>query len=225
MISLSVKNRKDVGKNLNNMRSKGLLPGVLYGPKMKTSHLEIDAKEFEKVYKEAGGSSLISLQDGKEKHLVLIHDVQLNPLTLKPTHIDFYQPSLKKEIEAKVPLVFEGEAPAVKELGGTFVKNISEIEVKALPQNLPHEIKTDITKLKTFEDDILVQDLKVPEGVKILKGAEDIIAFVAPVEKVEEELAKPAEEKIEEVEKVEKEKKEEITKETTETKESKKESK
>ena len=95
-------------------------------------------------------------------------------------------------------------------MGGTLVKSISEVEIKALPQNLPHEIKVEISSLKTFEDEILVKDLKVPEGVKILRKPEEIIASVLPPEKVEEELEKPVEEKVEEVEKVgEKEKKEE----------------
>jgi large subunit ribosomal protein L25 len=63
-----------------------------------------------------------------KKAQVLVHEVQLDPLTGKLIHVDFYQPSLEEEIEATVPLVFEGEAPAVKDLAGTLVKNISEIE-------------------------------------------------------------------------------------------------
>jgi len=120
----------------------------------------------------------------------------------------FISLSLEEEIEAEVPLIFEGEAPAVKDLGGTFIKNISELKVKALPQDLPKEIVVNIEKLKTFEDQILIKDLKVPSGVTILREKEEIVAQVLPPEKVEEELEKPVEEKIEEVEKAEEEKKE-----------------
>ena len=116
-----------------------------------------------------------------------------------------------------MPLIFEGESKAVKELGGTLVKNISEVKVKALPLNLPKEIKVSIEKLRTFEDEIFVSDLILPEGVKILKGLREIVAFAAPPEKVEEELEKPIEEKVEEVEKVV-EKKEEEKEEGEETK-------
>jgi len=81
--------------------------------------------------------------------------------------------------------------------------------VRALPQNLPHDIKVSVETLKTFEDSIAIKDLKVPEGVKILKDSEEIIVLVTPPEKVEEELEKPVEEKVEEVEKVGKKEKEE----------------
>jgi large subunit ribosomal protein L25 len=208
MLSLSAKIRKEVGKKTETLRKRGLLPAVLYGPGIKSAlPLELDYKSFEKAYNAAGESSLISLEVNGKKFLVLIHDLKRNPLGEKLIHVDFYQPRLEKEVEVTVPITFEGEPIAVKDLGGTLVKNISELEVKALPQKLPHEIKVDIEKLKTFEDHILVKDLKLPEGVKISKDPKEIVAFVSPLEKVEEELVKPIEEKVEEVEKAEEEKK------------------
>ena len=193
------------------------MPGVLYGPTRqkggypkKAQPLELNEKQFEKVYKEAGESSLISLEVEGKRFPVLIHEIQLAPLTGKPIHVDFYQPALEEEVTVEVPLVFEGTSPAVKDLGGTLVKNISELKIKAKPQNLPHEIKVNIESLKTFEDNIKISNLKVPEGVRILKGPEEFVASVSPPEKVEEELVKPIEEKVEEVEKVEEKKKEEV---------------
>ena len=229
MLSISAKIRKELGDEVKTLRSKGILPAVLYGVGIKNLSLQLDEKEFKKIYEEAGESSLISLgvdpvrdYKGKGKaqteqisngveekeFLVLVHDIQRDPVSDKIIHIDFYQPSLKEETEVTVPLVFEGESPAVKELSGTLVKNIQEVAVKALPQNLPHEIKVNIDCLKTFEDDILIKNLKVPEGVKILKEPGEIVASVSPPEKVEEELEKPIEEKVEEVEKAEKPEKE-----------------
>ena len=216
MSLLSAKIRKESGKKVEALRKKGILPAILYGPKIKNQLLEVSLKEFEKAHKEAGESTLVPLKiEGESKeYKVLIHDVDKDPLTQTPLHVDFYQPSLEKEIEAMVPIIFEGEAPAIKNLGGTLMKNISEISVKAFPQNLPKEIKVNISNLNTFEDHISVKDLAVPEGVKILKDPGEIVAKVTPVEKVEEELAKPIEEKVEEVEKVEKEKKEVAVEET-----------
>ncbi len=198
MLTLSVKIRKEIGKKVKDLRKKGILPAVLYGPEIKNLPLEIDLKEFEKIYKEAGESSVIKLnikhQKAKNGEIsVLIKEVVRDPLTEKFLHIDFYQPKLKEEVEATVPLVFEGEAKAVKDFGGTFIKNISEVEVRALPLDLPKEIKVDIEKLKTFEDSILIRDLRLPEGVKILKDPEETVALVSPPDKVEEDLEKPIE--------------------------------
>ena len=206
MLTLSAKIRKIQGKKVRALREKGVLPVVLYGPKIKNESLEVNLKDFEKVLTEAGESTLISLEtEGKkEKNLVLIHEIKLDPMTSQPTHADFYQPILTEEIQVKIPLIIEGEAPAVKNLGGTLVKNISEIEVRALPQDLPKEIKINVGGLETFEDKVLIKDLKLPAGVKILRSSEEIIARIAPPEKVEEELSKPIEEKVEDVEKVEK---------------------
>ena len=228
MFTLKAKIRKDMGKKTKTLRKGGVLPAIFYGPKMtvglekKAIPLEINLKEFEKIYQQAGESTLISLEVEEQKALVLIHEVQRDPVTSKPIHVDFYQPILEKEITAKVPLVFEGLSPAVKDLGGTLVKDISEVEVRALPQNLPKEIKVMVESLKTFEDNIKISDLKTPEGVKILKKPEEIVASVSPLEKVEEELVKPIEEKVEEVEKVEKKEKVEEKEVVEETKEEKK---
>ena len=204
MLGLKAQIRKDLKKKVKNLREKGILPGVLYGPTIKESqNLELDVKTFEKVYNEAGESSLIELELGSGKKVpVLIHEVQEDPLNGQFLHVDFYQPRLDQEIEARVPIIFEGVSKAVKDLEGTLVKNISEVEVKALPQKLPKDIKVDISKLESFEDHILIKDLALPEGVKILKDADEIVALATPPEKVEEELAKPIEEKVEEVEKI-----------------------
>ena len=218
MLTLTAKIREITGKKTKLLKQKGLIPAVLYGQTHKKPLLlEVDFKTFEKTYKEAGESSLISLEIDKTKNLVLIHEIKTEPLSGKIIHIDFYQPRLDEETEATIPLVFEGEAIAVKELKGTLVKNIYEVEVEALPQNLPKEIKVNIEKLKSFEDTILIKDLIIPKEVKILKDPDEIVALVTPIEEVEEELKKPVEEKVEEVEKVEKKKKEEPNKESNTT--------
>ena len=234
MLTLKVKIRKDLGKKVQALREQGILPAVLYGPKIKNLSMKIDFKEFENIYKEAGGSSLISLEMDPatgssqiKKFLVLIHEVKKDPLTGKPIHADFYQPILTEEVEATVPIVFEGEALAIKELGGTLVHEISEIQVKALPQNLPHEIKVNIDGLKTFNDEILVKDLKLPKDVTVQKEKNEIVAVVvAPeTEKIEEELEKPIEEKVEEVEEAKEEKDEKEEKNKKEEKEEENEEK
>ncbi len=189
--------------------SNGFVSAVLYGPGIQASNVMVELSKFEKVYKEIGGNSLILLESQdkeKEKYKVLIHAVQRDPISGKVVHIDFYQPNLKEEVEVEVPLVFEGEPPAVKELGGTLVKNISELMVKSLPEKLPHDIKVNVESLKTFDDTITIKDLKLPDGVEVLKDLEEIIALVTPIEDVEEDLDKPIEENVESVETIKKEK-------------------
>ncbi len=211
MLTLSAKIRKDFGKKTKSLKNKDKIPAVVYGPGIKNLSLEVGYEEFEMAFKQAGESSLVSLEiEGEKKERpVLFHEVQKHPVTDRFLHIDFYQVSLKEEVEATVSLVFEGVSLALKELGGTLVKDIVEVEVKALPQNLPHEIKVNIEGLKTFEDHVLIKDLVVSKEVKILKEPEEVVVSVLPPEKVEEELEEPIEEKVEEVEKAEEKKEKE----------------
>ena len=221
MVKLAAKIRKEIGRKTSALKETGRIPAVVYGHKIKNLIIDIDYKDFQKVLREAGESSLIELdiEGEKEKRPVLVHEIQKNPVTDKFIHIDFFQASLTEEVEVKVALVLEGTSLAVKDLGGTLVKNISEIDIKALPQNLPHEIKVSIDGLNTFEDHILVKDLVLPKDVKVMAKPDEIVVSVAAPAKVEEELAKEIEEKVEDVEKVEKEKKEvEVVAETPEEK-------
>jgi len=198
-----------MGKKTSLLKNSGRIPAVVYGHKIKNVLLDVDYKEFQKVYGKAGVNSLIEIdiQGEKEKKIVLIHELQKDPISDKVIHIDFFETSSKEEVEVKIPLVFEGVSLAVKDLGGTLVKNISELAVRALPQNLPHEIKVSVDKLNTFEDRILVKDLMLPKDVKVSAKPDEIVVSVAQPSKVEEELAKEIEEKVEDVEKVEKQKK------------------
>jgi|SRR3989344_6907811 len=218
MISLVAKTREK--GNVNVLKNAGQVPAVVYGPETKNVSVQVDEKEFKKVLREAGESTLVELlvekdpssakaSEGAVKKPVLIHEIQKDPVTDKIIHIDFFQPSLKQEVQVAIPLTFEGVAPAEKDLGGTLNKNILEIEVKALPQNLPHEIKVNVETLKTFEDHILVRDLVIPANVEVLKQPDEIVASVLAPRDVEAELAEEIKEEVSEVEKVEKEKKEE----------------
>ena len=202
MMELKVKIREKFGRKTKSLRKKGLIPAILYGEGIKNTPLEVSEKEFEKIYQQAGESSLILLEiegENSKKIEVLIHDLDRDPLTGKILHVDFYHPSAKKEVTAEIPIVFKGTSPAVKEMGGILVKEIQQVEVKGLPQNLPREITVNIDCLKTFDDKIQIKDLKVPQGVKILRESEEIVANVVPPRKEEEEvIPPPEEEKVEE---------------------------
>lgn len=193
MPEISAKQRDTLGKRVGALRRQGFLPAVLYGEGVGSTPLSVSAKDFEKALKEAGESSLVILkvEDGKpgsrenlslpgKTYNVLIHDVAKDPLTLQPIHADFYAVRMDKPIEAKVPLVFVGESPAVKNEGGILVKVIYELEVKALPKDLPHELTVDLSRLEHVEDRIQVSDLTLPAGVEVRAGADGVVALVEP---------------------------------------------
>src|SRR5581483_11885496 len=134
MITLTAKTRTAFGKKTKLLKQQGLIPAIVYGPGHKNVAIQIDEKEFKKVFSQAGESSLIDLQvEGeKAKKSVLVNEIQRDPVSDDVIHIDFFQPSLTQEVEVAIPLVFEGVAPAEKDLGGTVMKNMLELEVKAL---------------------------------------------------------------------------------------------
>jgi len=210
MKKLKIKKRENIGKGLDDLRKKGILPAVLYGPEIDNISIQLDLKDFRTLYEKAGETTLIDLEMENKIYSVLIYEAKKDPLTGEFIHVDFYQPILTEEVEADVPLVFEGESLAVKDLGGTLIKEIQEITVKALPRDLPHEIKVDISSLNTFDEEILVKDLKVADNVKIQKEPNEVVALVMPPQKEEKE-EKPVEEaEAEGEEKEESEEKEEV---------------
>lgn len=187
--TLKISERTEKGKKLQALRADGKLPAVIYGPKHEAMTITLDAKEFEKVFNEAGESSVLVLTGVGEDAEVLVQDVAYGPVKGQTVHVDFYAIEKGKEVTVNVPLEFTGEAPATK-LGGSLTKALHEVEVTCKPANLPHEIVVDVSSLNTFEDSILIKDLVVPTGVTITNEAEDTVAFVAEAkEEAEEEPA------------------------------------
>jgi len=185
VITLSATKRDIYGKALTASRKGGLLPVVAYGRKEESASYFVALPDFKKVYRTAGESSVITLKTPAGDLDVLIHEVEKNPSTGEFIHVDFYVIEKGKVLQVSVPLVWEGDAPAVK-LGGIVVKVLHELEVEALPKDLPHEIVVDLSKLETLESQIMVKDLALPTGVKALAEPDEVIAALT-VAKEEEE--------------------------------------
>lgn len=201
-ITLEAQMRTEIGNKVRALRRKGVIPAVLYGHNTPSQNLALDARTFEKVYKQAGESTLVDLKIGQgEAVKVLIQDVAKHHLTLKPIHVDFYKVSMTEKLTADIPLKFVGEAAAIKELGGVLVKNLQEVKVECLPQDLVHEIEVNISMLKTFADSIVVSKLSVPPGITILNKPEEVVALVQAPKVEEEVVVAPTDEKakIEEI--------------------------
>ena len=170
-MELTVQKREILGKQLKGLRKQGFIPAEFYGREAENLHLSVLVKEFNKIFKEAGESAIIKLNVDGKKINALIHDVQKNSLSGAVSHIDFYGIKMDEKIRVNIPLLFGGESPAVKE-GGVLIKAIHELEIEALPADLPHHIEVDLGKLAVIGDSILVKDLNFSKGVKILINME-----------------------------------------------------
>jgi large subunit ribosomal protein L25 len=211
-LSLQAKKRTLIGRKTYQLRNEGIIPAVVYGVGIEPINIEVAHNEFAKAFKNAGESTIVELTVGEGKPLhVLIQDTQTDPMQGLYVHADFRAVDMTKKIEAEVKLTFVGESPAVKGLGGTLVHPLDEIRVRALPMDLVSHIDVDVSKLVTFEDQISVKDLPVPEGVEVLEDANATVALVAAPRSEAElaELDKAVDIDVTAVEKVEKEKKEE----------------
>ncbi len=189
MFVLKAKNRNK-GESLETLRKEGVVPAVFYGMGNNTTSISVPFIEFKKTWREAGESSAVKLTlEGKDID-VLIHEVQVDPVSDEPIHVDFLVIDMNKKIEVSVPLEFVGVSNAVKNGLGNLVKVLHEIEVEALPKDLPQKIEVDISKLETVDDQISVSDLVLPQGVTVITNGEDIVAsIVLQVEEKEEEVA------------------------------------
>lgn len=186
-IQLSAQTRSLVGRAVRQLRAQEVIPGVLYGHEIESVSISIPRKILEQAYEKAGESTLIDLQiDAQTSVKAIIHDVQRDGLTRRIVHVDFYKVNMKEKITAEVHLVFMGEAPAVKTLGGVLLKNMTKVEVESLPADLPHELIVDISKLATFEDKITVADIQLPAGVIIKAEENQAVALVEPPRSEEE---------------------------------------
>lgn len=202
MISLNVEKRK-IGGNLDGLRKKGLIPAVFYGKKEASTPIVISLNDFVKVWEKAGESSVVTLKvkEGEELE-ALVHDVDLDPVTEVPRHADFYVFEKGQKIKLEIPIEFVGVSAAVKDLGGILIKVRRALEIEALPKDLPHEIKVDISPLVNFESQILGKDVALPAGVTLAHGADDVVALVSEAkEEAVEEVAAPVDLSAIEVEK------------------------
>lgn len=165
----------------------GRIKAVVYGPKFPATSISVDAKEFTKLFKDAGESSVITLKGLDADQDVLIHEVQKNVVKGTIVHADLLALQKGQKITVHVPLVFTGVSGAVKAHGANLVKVLHEVEVEADAKHLPHEIEVDISVIAELNDQILVSDLKVGTGVKVLTGETEVVATAAkPVEEAEE---------------------------------------
>jgi large subunit ribosomal protein L25 len=187
-VELNAQPRTIRGSQVKSLRKKGFLPAVVYGEGMASEAITTSFIEFERVFQVAGESTIVTLVVAGKKYNCLIHDVAYHAINDKPIHADFYAVNMNKLIRTAVPFVFTGESSAIKNDGGILVKVMHEVEVEALPKDLPHELLIDLGLLSTFESKVLVKDIPLPSGVKIMADGDEIIVLVEAL-RTEEALA------------------------------------
>ncbi|MBI3577748.1 50S ribosomal protein L25 [Candidatus Gottesmanbacteria bacterium] len=179
--TLSAQKRDLVGRKVKNLRKQGLVPASIYGKKIKSAAVSVKTDEFAKVYKEAGESGLIELSVGSDVRPVLIHNVQVDPIRGKPLHVEFYQVDLKEKVHAKVPVEFTGEPVAATNKIGVLLTITDEVEVEALPTDLPEKFTVDVSPLADIDAEIKVKELKALAGVTVLTDGELTLVKIGPL--------------------------------------------
>lgn len=189
---LTGEKRKITGRQVKQLRKDGILPANIFGKKVKSLAIQLSAKEFFPVFEKAGETGVVELTVKSEASTrpVLIHNVQKDPVSDLPLHIDFYQVDLKEKITANIPVEIIGEAPAVSQKIGILIQPLTEVEVEALPTDLPEKLTISVVKLEKIDDAVIVKDLPAVSGVKILTDANQILAKIEPLAK-EEVVAPP----------------------------------
>ncbi len=186
MVTLRVAPR-EAGAGLGNLRAAGRVPAVVYGAHQESTPIVVEAGAFEKVLKDAGEATIVSLTGLGEDIPTLIHEIDVDPVTNRARHVDFYAVTKGEKVKIKIPLEFMGVSPAV-EAGANLVKVLHEVEVEADPMKLPQYIEVDITVLAAVGDKIIAEALTLPAGVTLVTPAEEAVALAQEVveEKVEE---------------------------------------
>jgi large subunit ribosomal protein L25 len=187
-LTLTATKRSKADK-LGAVRTNGMIPAVVYGARVENTSISVPSIDFIKAFKIAGESSTIVLDLAGKKIDALIHDVQFDPIKGHPTHIDFLAIDMNKPVEVGVPIEFIGIAKGEKDGVGVLVKVLHEVEIKALPKDLPHAVTLDVTSLALLGDQLHAKDIILPSGVTLITDAEEVTALISAVkEEVVEEV-------------------------------------
>jgi large subunit ribosomal protein L25 len=176
MLELEIKPR-DSKESSEELRAGGSIPAVLYGPKEDATPITVNTRVFERLFKEAGETTIIKLKGVGDEKDTLIHDVQWHPVTDKPLHADFYVIEKGKKVTLNIPLEFVGEAPAEK-LGHIIVKALHEVEIEVSPAELPQQLEVDISKLENVGDHITAAEIKLPASAELKTDADEIVVSI-----------------------------------------------
>jgi large subunit ribosomal protein L25 len=186
---LEASKREITGKKVRFLRRQGIVPANIYGHDIESTPISVDTRSLKHLLAHTGKTDLISLKidSSKDAIRVLMREIQRNPLTDEPIHVDFYQVSMTEKIKTEVPLVFIGEAPVLKKVKNVSIFHlIDSINIEALPDDLPHSLEVDVSHLEEMDHTIHVKDIPLGHGITLLSDPEQMVVKVAEAKKEEE---------------------------------------
>jgi large subunit ribosomal protein L25 len=189
--TLSIEPRDRLRKQNRGLRAGGKVPAVIYGHRVDPVSVSLPRREFQRAFHRVGKTQLLDLQIGGEdkSRKVLVREVQYNPRDGEMLHVDFYQVNLKEKIQAEVPIVVVGEAPAVQRREGELQHSLHTLKVSCLPADIPEHIEVDVSGMEALDDAIRLGQLTVPDGVEVLGDPEEVVVKVAHLRVAEAEPA------------------------------------
>lgn len=174
-IPLKAEKRTITGRKVKQLRREGLIPAHVFGHKVETIHIQVKKPEFMDVYDKAGETGIVNLEVEGKSHPVMVRGMQVNPVSDDVLHVDFYQVNLTEKVTVNVPVEITGESPAVEKKIGLLLTPVTEIEIEALPADIPESIEVDISKLVEIGDEIKVAELNVDRSKIEITTPEDLI--------------------------------------------------
>ncbi|MGH2516343.1 MAG: 50S ribosomal protein L25 [Ktedonobacterales bacterium] len=192
-VKFAVERREMLGKKVRQLRRQGILPGHIFGHNRESIAIQFDAKEFSRFLKAHGPTTLLSLSVGTgAAETAVVRHVQHDPRTYDIQHVDFQHVEMSEPMRAAIPIRLEGESSAVKNFEGVLLQLLESLEVEALPGNLPEAVTLDIGDMNEMKDTRYVRDLRVPNNVTILTGADEPVVKIEPPRIAVEEAAPTA---------------------------------
>lgn len=189
---LKVEKRKVLGKKVKNLRKEGILPANIYGKDIKSASVQASFKDFEKIYKQVGSTGIVDVEFDGKTIPSLIHSIQTD-YHRNPLHADFFKVNLKEKIKTMIPLSLIGEPKAVSEKQGLLMEIMHEVEVEALPEELPEHIEVNVENLSAVDEQVTVANIKTPSGVTILTDPGQVVVKIGELVVEEPEPEEPAE--------------------------------
>jgi large subunit ribosomal protein L25 len=195
-IELKVANREILGKKVKHLRRQGITPVHVFGHGIESLALQCETRELERVLSQAGQTRLINLKLAKEKkpRTVVVREFDRDWRKGELVHVDFYQVRMEEKIRVEVPVVFLGEAPALKFKEHMLDHELGTFTVECLPAKIPSSIEVDVSSLTELDQAIRVKDVALDKDITVLSSPDLVVAKISlrPMEKVEEEVVEEA---------------------------------